>query len=207
MSKKKKLIIIGAGGHGKVVADIALKMGAWEQDVFLDDDESIKSAMGIAVIGKTNLALEQLKEADVFIAIGNNKGRELLQSKMEALGASIPVLIHPAATIGEKVEIGEGTVIMAGAVVNCCTVIGKGCIINTGATVDHDNIIEDYAHLSPGVHTGGTVKIGRCTHVGIGAAICNNVEITEESMIGAGAAVTKNILEAGTHVGIPAKKL
>jgi sugar O-acyltransferase (sialic acid O-acetyltransferase NeuD family) len=205
--KHNKLLIIGASGHGKVVADIALIMNKWQHIAFLDDDESIKSAMGIEVIGRSVDALKYVKEYDIFIGIGSNTNRERIQESLEAEGANMPVLVHPNAVIGAQVEIGLGTVIMAGVVINCCTSIGKGCIINTGATIDHDNIIENYVHVSPGVHTAGTVKIGKGTWLGIGSAVSNNINITSNCKVGAGAVVVKDITETGTYVGVPARSV
>jgi sugar O-acyltransferase (sialic acid O-acetyltransferase NeuD family) len=202
-----KLLIIGAGGHGRVVADIALKMNRWQQLAFLDDDENIKSSMNIDIVGKLCDAFTHTSDCDIFVAIGNNKTREKIQGQLEALGANIPKLIHPSAVIGEKVEIGSGTVIMAGVVINCCSKIGKSCIINTGSTIDHDNIIEEYVHISPGVHLGGTVSIGKSSWIGIGATISNNVNITSRCIVGAGAVVIKDITEVRTYVGVPATML
>ena len=123
---KNKLIIIGASGHGKVVADIAIKMNNWQSIAFLDDDESIKVCMDIPVIGKTDDALKYKDEADFFVAIGNNTTRERVQTKLEYEGASIATLIHPNAVIGYQVSVGIGTVIMAGTVINSASTIGKG---------------------------------------------------------------------------------
>lgn len=204
---RDKLLIIGASGHGKVIADIALKMNKWQSISFLDDDENIQSSMGIEVIGKSVEAIKYIKDYDIFIAIGNNKTRERIQEKLEAEGVNIPVLIHPNAVIGEQVDLGTGTVVMAGAIINCCTSIGKGCIINTGATIDHDNVIEEYVHISPGVHTAGTVKIRKGTWLGVGSVVSNNLNITSGCKVGAGAVVVKDITEPGTYVGVPAKKI
>lgn len=204
---KVKLLIIGASGHGKVVADIAMKMNKWKSISFLDDDENIKYSMGIEVIGKSTDAYKYIKDYDIFVAIGNNAIREKIQEKLEAEGANIPTLIHPNAVIGEQVRFGAGTVIMAGVVINCCTEVGKGCIINTGSTIDHDNFIEDYVHLSPGVNTAGTVKIGKGTWIGIGSVVSNNLNITSGCKVGAGSVVVKDITETGIYVGVPARKI
>lgn len=202
---KNKLLIIGASGHGKVVADIAMKMNKWQGIAFLDDDENIESSMGIEVIGKSS-NFTYINDYDIFVAIGNNEIREEIQNQLEKAGASIPVLIHPDAVLGEQVELMSGTVVMAGVVINCCTRIGKGCIINTGATIDHDNVIEDYVHISPGAHLSGTVKIGKGTWLGIGSIVSNNVNIISGSKIGAGAVVVRGITEPGTYAGVPARR-
>lgn len=204
---KDGLLIIGASGHGKVVADIALKMNKWSYIAFLDNDESIISPMGIEVIGRATDVSKYINDYEIFVGIGNNVTRKNIQDSLEANGARIPVLIHPTAVIGERVEIGKGTVVMAGAVINCCTRIGKGCIINTGVTIDHDNEIEDYVHISPGANTAGTVKVGKGSWLGIGSKVSNNVNITSGCVIGAGTVVIKDIAEAGTYVGVPARRL
>lgn len=210
MNKKNvrdKIIILGANGHGRVVADIVMKMNRWNQIKFLDDDETIKSSMGIEVVGKVYDMYKFINDYDLFVAIGNNRIREKIQSQLEAAGASIPVLIHPSAIIGEQVKFGIGTVVMAGVMINTCTTIGKGCIINTGAIIDHDSIIQDFVHISPGVCIAGTVEVGRGTWIGIGSTVINNITITSDCIVGAGAVVVKDIVEKGTYVGVPAIKL
>jgi len=206
-SYNKKLIIIGAGGHGKAAADISMKMNQWEGITFLDDDEAIHSSLGIDVAGKLGDVYAHIGDSDIFIAIGNNKTREKITRQLENVGANIPILIHPKAVIGMEVELGAGTVVMAGAVINCSSHIDKGCIINTGATVDHDNEIGAYVHISPGAHLAGTVLIGKRTWLGIGSIVSNNLCIADDCVIGAGAVVVKDILESGTYVGIPARRL
>ena len=204
---KDKLIIIGASGHGKVVADIAIKMNKWQSIAFLDDDESIKTSMGLEVIGRTADAFTYKDEADFFVAIGSNATREKIQEKLIDEGLNVVSLIHPSAVIGTDVEIGIGSVVMAGVVVNSSTRIGKGCIINTSSSLDHDNVIEDYVHISPGVRTAGSVEIGKRTWVGIGSVISNNVNICSGCKVGAGAVVVKDITEPGTYVGVPVRKI
>lgn len=195
----KKLIIIGASGHGKVIADIAVRNG-YEDIVFLDDDENVKECAGFPVIGKTVEAKRM--DGDKIVAIGNPKIRERIQ---EEVGGVI-TLIHPDAVISRRVEIGEGSVIMAGAVINSDVVIGNGCIINTGASVDHDCRVGDYVHVSVGAHLSGTVAIGRRTWIGTGATVSNDVNICGDCMIGAGAVVIKDIDKPGIYVGVPARE-
>jgi sugar O-acyltransferase (sialic acid O-acetyltransferase NeuD family) len=204
---KKKLLIIGASGHGKVVADIALNMNKWEHISFLDDDESIESSMGIKVVGKSNQAIELINDYDIFVGVGNNAIREKIQEDLEIKGATLPVLIHPTAIVGEEVCLAPGTVVMASVVINCCTSIGKGCIINTAATIDHDNIIGDYVHVSPGSHLAGSVKVGQQTWLGIGSIVSNDVTIDSRCKIGAGSVIVKDITESGTYVGVPARRV
>lgn len=204
---KNKLLIIGASGHGKVVADIALKIKRWDKIAFLDDNELSHTSLDLNIIGKSTDFYEYLHEYEMFVAIGYNEIREKIQNQLEQVGASIPVLVHPNAVLGEQVEIQPGTVIMAGVIVNSCTKIGKGCIINTGAIIEHDNIIENYSHISPGVCIAGTVRVGEGTWLGIGSIISNNISITSKCIIGAGAVVIKNINLPGTYIGNPARKV
>src|SRR5699024_6157864 len=138
----------------------ALQMNKWESVSFLDDNENIKTSMGLEVIGTSKNPHDYIDEYEIFVGIGNNDVREKIHKRLSKMGARIPILIHPSTTISQHVNIGEGTAIMAGAIINCGTIIGKGCIINTGSTVDHDNTIKDFVHLSPGVHLAGTVEIG-----------------------------------------------
>ena len=193
-----RLVIIGASGHGKVIADIAIKNG-YENIVFLDDDENIRECAGFPVIGKTSLATEI--EGDKIVAIGNAEIRERIQSRINTV-----TMIHPDAVISRRVEIGEGTVVMAGAVINSDVKIGRGCIINTCASVDHDCIIGDYVHVSVGSHIAGTCEIGKRTWVGAGATVSNNVELCRDCTIGAGTVVIKKINHPGTYIGVPAKE-
>ena len=198
-----RLIIIGAGGHGKVIADAALKNGY--TNICYIDDHAIGDVMGFPIIG-TSADIEHLNDGstDFIIGIGNNAVRKTIAETYNVNWVSI---IHPSAQIAFNAEIGKGTVVMANAVVNVCATVGEHCIINTGAIIEHDNVIENYAHISPNVALGGTIRIGSLTHVGIGATVKNNTEICSDCTIGAGAVVIKNITEPGTYVGVPARKI
>lgn len=195
-----RLVIIGASGHGKVIADIAVKCG-YQDIVFLDDNEKVKECAGFPVIGKVSDAVTM--NDDKIVAIGNAEIREIIQSKL----SNLVTLIHPNAVVSRRVEIGEGTVIMAGAVINSDVIIGKGCIINTGASVDHDCKIGDFVHVSVGAHVAGTASIGRNTWVGAVATVSNNVSICDHCMIGAGAVVVNDVVNSGTYVGVPVRKI
>lgn len=202
----KKLLIIGAGGHGRVIADIAQKTGAYGEIAFLDDGDQ-KESMGLPVIGRVADMKKYVGAADFFVAIGNSKVREQMIEKLLSLGANVPVLIHPSAIIGACVEIGVGTSVMAGAVVNPCSTLGKGVILNTCSSVDHDCEIGDYCHIAVGVHVAGTVRLGERVWLGAGVTVKNNVNVCADCMIGAGAVVVKDIIEVGTYIGVPAKKM
>lgn len=203
----KELLIIGANGHGKVVADIAVKLGRYEKIFFFDDNEEIKDVLGIPCKGKVSLIEQEDKQCHAFVAIGNSRIRERILEQVQNLGFEVPVLIHPNAVIAADVHFGCGSVVMAGAVVNSGTCIGKGVIVNTACSVDHDCIIENYSHVAVGAHLAGAVHVGKHTWIGAGAVVSNNISICDNIMIGAGAAVVKKIVEPGTYVGVPAKKL
>lgn len=201
----ENLLIIGASGHGKVVADIALQMKIYRNISFLDDDESICNCMEFPVVGKSSDFLKHIKDADFFVAIGNSWIRRRVMQEMFHVGAEIPVLIHPNATVGSGVNIGIGSVVMAGAVINTASEIGTGCIINTCSSVDHDCYISNYTHIAVGAHVAGTVAIGEDCWIGAGAVVKNNVKICSDCTIGAGAVVIENIDVPGTYIGIPAR--
>lgn len=197
----KKLVIIGASGHGKVVADIA-NLNGYDEIVFLDDDESVKYCGGYPVIGKSGDAL--YFDADIVVGIGDVEIRKRIQESIPE--DRIITLIHPNAVIAEDVQIGAGTVIMAGSVVNPGTRIGKGCIINTCSSIDHDCWIGDYIHIAVASHLCGSVIVDDNTWIGAGSIVNNNITICSNCLIGAGAVVVKNITEAGTYIGVPARK-
>ena len=198
----RKLAIIGASGHGKVVADIARRNG-YKEIVFLDDNDSIHECGGYPVIGKSSEA--GTIDADIIIGIGNAGIRKRIQESI--LDEKLVTLIHPDAVVAEDVVIGAGTVVMAGAVINPGARIGKGCIINTCSSVDHDCEVGDYVHIAVGSHLCGTVTVGHGTWIGAGAIVSNNVSICPNCMIGAGAVVIKEIKESGIYVGVPAKRV
>lgn len=198
----KKLAIIGASGHGKVVADIAEKNG-YKDIVFLDDFATNECA-GYPIVG-TSQSIKNLPSFEFIIAIGDNKIRERLQSSLPS--NKLATLIHPTAVVSRRVNIEEGTVVMAGAIINSDVKIGKGVIINTATSVDHDCKIEDFVHLSPGCHVAGNVTIGRNSWLGIGATVVNNIKIETSVIIGAGSTVINNLSSNNTYIGTPAKEL
>lgn len=203
----KRLFIIGCSGHGKVVADVALKTKKYDSIYFLDDNpQNRKDCIGIPILGRSDYENFNAND-EIIVAIGNSAVRQNLQEKFEAKGLTIATLIHPSAVVGTNVNIKSGTVIMAGAVINPDTYVGKGVIVNTCASVDHDNVIEDYTHISIGSHLAGSVKIGSHTWIGAGAVVSNNIHITGNVMIGAGGVVVKNIEQSGTYVGVPVRKI
>lgn len=205
----KDLLMIGASGHGRVVADLAEQTGRYREVFFLDDCiERIGSWFaGRKVLGTSAYAMEHVKDYEIFIAVGHSAVRERLMEQLEAVHAVIPVLVHPSAVVARDVLIGSGSVVMAGAVVNSGAHLGKGVIVNTCSSVDHDCVVEDFVHIAVGAHVAGTVHIGRHTWIGAGATVSNNLTIVDQVMLGAGAVAVKDLLSSGTYAGVPAKRM
>lgn len=198
----RQLIIIGASGHGKVVADCAVKNG-YESIIFLDDNENVTHCGSYKVFGGCK-EIEKLP-GDVIVAIGNSNVRRKLQINIEE--SRLVTLIHPEAVIGEDVKIGIGSIVMAGAVINPGSRLGKGVIVNTSSSIDHDCTVGDFVHIAVGAHLAGSVKVGDNSWVGAGAIVNNNLYICSNCMVGAGAVVVKNIELEGTYIGVPAKRI
>lgn len=196
-----KLAIIGASGHGKVIADLAEKNGYSEIE-FYDDDESVLKCGKWPVVGRSELAASS--GGDIFIGVGNAAIRKQLMDRFR--GCRFPVLIHPSAVVADDVTIGEGSAVMAGAVINPGTKLGRGVIINTCSSVDHDCTIGDFVHVSVGAHLCGTVAVGERTWIAVGVSVVNNVSICADCMIGAGAVVVNSIEHPGVYLGVPAKR-
>lgn len=190
----KSVVILGAGGHAHVIADIINAEGN-EVLAFLDDDLSQKDSAG-PISDYT-----KYRDCEFVIGIGNSDIRE----ELSKLNLKWHTAIHPTAILSNSSFVDDGTVIMPNAVINARTVIGKHCIINTGSIIEHDNRIGDFAHISVGANLGGTISIGRKCWIGIGATIKNNIEICDNAVIGAGAVVVSNINKPGTYLGVPAK--
>ena len=201
----QQVIIIGASGHGKVVADTILQSGDQVKGFLDDNPETGDSFIGFPILGRVDQFVN-FPHAKFVVAIGNAKIRENIVKRLADV--SWYTAIHPKAVISPlDTSIGEGTVVMADAVINAGARIGSHCIINTGAVVEHDNRIEDFVHVSVGAKLAGTVHVGKGTWIGIGAIVKNNVVICEECMIGAGAAVVADVCKSGTYIGIPAKRV
>jgi sugar O-acyltransferase (sialic acid O-acetyltransferase NeuD family) len=195
------LIIIGAGGHAKVVVDIANALGCNILG-FLDDNTAINEFANLKQLGKIEDCTKYIDKAKFVIAIGNNTVRKRIA---EEYNLKFATFIHPSAVVSPNATIGEGSVVMPLCVINSNTQIGEHCIINTAAIVEHDNTIGDFSHISPNATLCGTVNIGDMCHIGAAATVINNTNICSDCIIGAGAVVTKDINKSGTYVGVPAK--
>ena len=198
----KKLIIIGCGGHSKVVTDVAESIGFANisyQDTFSEKD----TFLGRKVI---NQEVENYREY-FFVAIGDNWLREKIFNKFQLKNKySIPIsLIHPSSIVSPKCSIGKGTVIMPLCVINSSSNIGNGVIINTRASIDHDNCLNNFSSIAPGVSTGGNVNLGERSAVSIGASISHGIRIGSDVVIGASSLVNKDIKNNWVAYGTPAK--
>jgi sugar O-acyltransferase (sialic acid O-acetyltransferase NeuD family) len=205
--KENSLVIYGASGHGKVIADIIEGSGKTVL-AFVDDNETLwdKPFWGYPVWrGKSHLFEYAKKETfSVIIGIGDNHCRREIKKTLESAGICFGTAIHPSAQLGSDVNIGEGTVIVAGSVINPCVRIGCHCIVNTAVTIGHDSIIGDFVHLSPGAHLGGGVQVDHSSWIGLGASIINNIYIAEHAIIGAGSVVIRNVDAYTVVAGNPA---
>lgn len=206
------ILIIGAGGHGQVVADIFRARHASrlisDHVGFVDDD---RARLGCRFVGSPVLGtLDQVHEIAhdaVIVAIGDNATRSGIFHKLLAAGDRIAIAQHPRSIVAEDVTIGAGSMLCAGAIVSTGAVIGRDAIVNTGATVDHHSILGDHVHIAPGAHLGGEVVVDEGALVGIGAIVLPGVRIGAWSRVGAGAVVTAEVPPGTTVVGVPARVL
>lgn len=205
---KPRLLIWGAGGHGKVVADTAIALCKYREIAFIDDDPTRlgQRVIGIPVIGaSTDLAGRLTGWEEAFIAIGDNGRRADAWRRVKRLGYRIATLQHPLAAISPFASVAEGTLVMPRAVINANAIVGKYCIVNSGAIVEHDCIVEDGAHISPAVSISGGAWVGECAHLGIGSIVLPGVRIGKRAVIGAGGVVCHDLPADVLAVGVPAR--
>jgi len=204
----KTLVIIGAGGHGRVVADCAQQAGRYQNIVFLDDCfNQIKTSGQWNIVGLVKDFPQFVSQSDFIVAFGNNQLRASIIKTLQKAKARIISLIHPSATVSPHSEIGSCVIICANAVINIGTRIADGCIVNTGATVDHDCNIHDYVHISPGVNIAGGVTVEQYSWLGIGSTIIECLTLERNTQIGAGAVVTQSTKANSLYLGVPAKQI
>ena len=204
----KRLAILGASGHGKVVADIA-ELSGWDEVIFFDDAwPEIKNNSVWPIKGNTESLLNTIQDYDgVFVAIGNNEIRLQKLDVFKQKNNPLPPIIHPHAIVSRYAKINDACVICAGVVVNADVSIGFGSILNTGCSIDHDCVLDDAVHVSPGASLGGGTIIGQCAWVGIGAVTRQLITVGLNAVIGAGSVVVKDVAPNTVVVGNPAKIL
>ncbi|MFD2923016.1 acetyltransferase [Halobacillus naozhouensis] len=203
-----KLILIGAGGHSKVIQDIVAEDKDFALYAIVDDAfDDMNEVDGIIYANTSFLEGISVKNYLFCVAIGNNNIRRNLYNKFNIPLESYATLVHPSAVISKSAKIGHGTVVMPNGVVNADTIIGNHCIVNTNSVIEHDNIIGDYVHISPNATLSGAVTVDEGTHVGAGSVVIPSKNIGSWSTVGAGSVVINNIMENVTVVGVPAKEL
>tara|TARA_R110002126_G_scaffold288768_2_gene442890 strand:- start:48217 stop:48828 length:612 start_codon:yes stop_codon:yes gene_type:complete len=195
------LQIIGAGGHGKVVADVAEACG-YDPIEFIDPHWPERLNNGRWQITAADVTL---RETDLFCAVGSNSTRAKLFIKYGLTDS--PTLTHPSAILSPSAQIGAGSVVMPGVIANADTQIGCGVILNTGCSIDHDCVLDDFVHISPGARLAGNVKIGHGSWIGIGAVIREGVRVGRNVIVAAGAAVINDIPDNSRVGGVPAQPL
>lgn len=203
-----ELVIIGAGGHGRVCADVASAAGFHVVgfcDSAMDPDDNVN---GIKVVGRVPADLPSsfdVSKTWAFAALGDNARRMEVLNEIKALGFQIPTLVHPTASVSPSAEIGEGTVVVAQVAINANASVAEACILNTGCSIDHDNVLEAGVQVCPGVHAAGGVVFGEQAFVGTGASIVPGVRIGARAIVAAGAVVTSDVPDGVTVSGVPAK--
>lgn len=205
---RPRVVVLGAGGHAKVVVATLEAVGR-EVAAVLDDDPRLHGTriLGIEVTGPVEL-LGDLADAEAVAAVGDNRSRQRLVRRIEAAFPRVAwaSAVHPRATVHDSVEVAPGAVVFAGAVVQPDCVVGAHAIVNTGATLDHDGRLGDLAHLAPGAHLAGEVAVGKGALVGVGAAVLPGRAIGRWAVVGAGATVTRDVADGDTVAGTPARR-
>jgi sugar O-acyltransferase (sialic acid O-acetyltransferase NeuD family) len=199
-----QVVLFGASEHARVVADIARCAGC-EVVAVVDDDRDKSVLAGLPIVHDVAQALRRHEAARWCVGIGDNQTRQQVVERLLAMQPNLTFinLTHPRAVIADDAQVAEGTVIMAGAVVNPGSRIGRHCIVNTGACIDHDNVLEDFSSVAPGVVTGGNVRIGRASAVCIGACVRHGVAIGSNTVVGAGAVVLRDLPPSCVAYGVP----
>ncbi|MCJ2165734.1 MULTISPECIES: acetyltransferase [unclassified Pseudodesulfovibrio] len=200
------ILIIGGGGHARVVADILLSMEDMEPLGYVTPDAcpGTLGPLGLAVLGD-DTCVAGLDHDGVVVAVGDNRLRHRIFARLVGAGETLVNAVHPSAIIARDVEMGVGCMVCAGAIVNTGTIVGDNVILNTGCVVDHDCTISGHAHVAPGVKLAGNVVVGAGALVGVGASVIPSVLIGEEAVVGAGAVVVDDVPPRQMVMGVPAR--
>ncbi|MFJ7765329.1 acetyltransferase [Bacillus toyonensis] len=200
-------IIVGAGGHGRVILDILIAQNKAVAG-FIDDNEE-EDVLGVyPILGKKETIVELIetrKDIKFIIAIGDNEARKKIVQYIQDYNGQFGKAIHPSSIVSNNVKIGLGTVVMPNVIINNATNVGQHVILNTASTIDHDCNIQDFVHVSPGVNLAGDVTVGIGSHIGIGACVIPRIKIGNNVIVGAGGVVVKDIVNNVVAVGCPTK--
>lgn len=200
------VLVFGAGGHGRVVAETIQSSGG-RVDGFVDDGLAPGTlVLGLPVLGDSGWLAQQPPRV-VALGVGDNRRREQVAIALEQQGHALGTFVHATAWVSPTARLGRGTVAMARVVVNAEAVVGTGVILNTGCIVEHECNVGDFAHLSPSATLGGRARVGRRTHIGIGATLLHLASVGDDSIVGGGAVVLKELGSNVTAVGVPARPL
>jgi acetyltransferase EpsM len=210
--RKRKCLIFGCGGHGRVVLDILVNTGAWDVVGFVDSNRELtgRRVDGVRVLGEPGdlgRIRDELDTNAAIVAVGNNGDRRALADRLDALGFELINAIHPSANLARNVSLGSNTVIAAGALVCAHCQIGDSAILNTGSIVDHESLIGTATHICPGARLAGRVTVESGAFVGIGATVIQHIRVGYEAVVGAGAVVTHDVAPMSTVVGVPAREI
>jgi sugar O-acyltransferase (sialic acid O-acetyltransferase NeuD family) len=203
-----RIAVLGAGGHGKVVADAAMAIQDTSVVGFLDDDPALagQTFLGLPVLGAI-LLWQELDIDAVVPAIGENRARREVVIRERARNATVATIVHPAAVVSRRANLGMGTTVLAGAIINADAQVGENVIVNTGAIVEHDCVIDSHVHIAPGCCLGGAARIGEGSFLGIGCRILPGLSVGRWCVVGAGAVVIRDVKGNTTVAGVPARIL
>lgn len=200
------VVVYGAGGHGRVVADVALAQGLGVLG-FVDDHKAPGTVLdGLRVLGGRDWLVAS-PGCNVALGVGDNTLREDIDTWLDARGVPLTTVVHPSAILSRWASLGPGAVVFPAAVINSGASVGRGAIVNTGAVIEHDTVVGDFAHVSPNATLAGGARVGRSAHVGAGACVLPGRTIGDGSIVGAGAVVNRDVPANTVVAGVPARVL